>query len=414
VSQDEIRQVEPARRRRETAIPTDADRAAPATTHPLRIAVAGGGVIGLALGWRLAAAGCSVDIYDRAEGGQGASHAAAGMLAAGVEAEPGEQALLPLCLEGRRRWPDFAAELEAASGVALALRSEGTLVVALNRDDQARLQTSFRFQTGLGLELHWLTGAEARAREPWLTPRTAAAVFSPHDHQIDNRAVVRALRLAAAAAGARLWDGFPVEEIVSSAGRVSGVRVQGTVRPADRVVLAAGAWSRQIAGLPEGMQPPVRPVKGQMLALQMDPAAPLLRHVLWAPKCYLVPRLDGRLIVGATTEEKGWDDRLTAGGVLALLEAAWRAVPGVEELPIQEMWVGHRPGSRDDAPILGPVSGLDGLVLATGHHRNGILLTPPTADLLADFILTGTLDPLLTPFGLERFQRVDRSGRVVG
>jgi glycine oxidase len=148
--------------------------------------------------------------------------------------------------------------------------------------------------------------------------------------------------------------------------------------------------------------PPVRPIKGQMLALRMDKAAPLVRHVIWGPGIYLVPRLDGRLIVGATVEEKGFDSTLTAGGLLTLLEAAWRAVPAIEELPIDEMWVGHRPGSRDDAPILGPAP-LDGLIYATGHHRNGILLAPVTADTIARLVLDGTLDPAIRPFGIERF-----------
>jgi glycine oxidase len=168
------------------------------------------------------------------------------------------------------------------------------------------------------------------------------------------------------------------------------------------VVLAAGAWSRSIAGLVPELRPPVRPIKGQMLALRMDPAAPLLTHVVWAPGAYLVPRRDGRLLVGATVEEKGYDMSLTAGGMLTLLEAAWRAVPAVEELPIEEMWVGHRPGSRDDAPILGP-GPLDGLVYATGHHRNGILLTPVTADAIARFVLDGVGEPSIRPFGIERF-----------
>ena len=167
-------------------------------------------------------------------------------------------------------------------------------------------------------------------------------------------------------------------------------------------VLAAGAWSRGIGGLPPDRRPPVRPVKGQMLSLRMDAAAPLLSHVLWAPGAYLVPRRDGRLIVGGTVEEKGFDDTITAGGMLTLLEAAWRAVPAIEELPIEETWVGHRPGSRDDAPILGR-GPLQGLVYATGHHRNGILLAPVTADTVARLVLDDIVEPAIAPFGLERF-----------
>jgi glycine oxidase len=186
-------------------------------------------------------------------------------------------------------------------------------------------------------------------------------------------------------------------------GQARGVVLEdGTSVPADIVVLAAGAWSRGIDGLPPDRRPPVRPIKGQMLALRMDPAAPLLSHVLWAPGVYLVPRRDGRLIVGGTVEEKGFDETITAGGLLTLLEAAWRAIPAVEELPVDEIWVGHRPGSRDDAPILGH-GPLDSLFYATGHHRNGILLAPVTADAMARLILDDVVESAIKPFGLERF-----------
>jgi len=168
------------------------------------------------------------------------------------------------------------------------------------------------------------------------------------------------------------------------------------------VVLAAGAWSRGLEGLPAALRPPVRPVKGQLISLRMDPLAPLVRHVVRAPNVYLVPRLDGRLIIGATSEEKGFDATLTAGGMLALLEAAWRVVPAIEELPIDEMWVGHRPGSRDDAPILGRAP-VDGLVYATGHSRNGILLAPVTAGAISSLVLDGKVDPAIRPFAVERF-----------
>jgi len=176
------------------------------------------------------------------------------------------------------------------------------------------------------------------------------------------------------------------------------------------VVLAAAAWSREIGGIPAGHLPPVRPIKGQMLALSMDPENPLLRHVIWLPRGYLVPRRDGRLVVGGTVEERGFDDRITAGGLLALIEGAWRAVPGIEELPVAETWVGFRPGSRDDAPMLGP-SGIDGLVIATGHHRNGSLLMPVTAEAMSAFVLTGHLPEAVRPFTPERFSN---NGRHLG
>jgi glycine oxidase len=366
------------------------------------VAIIGGGVIGLAIGWRLAQAGRPVTVFERGKAGHGASWAAAGMLAAGLEAEPGEELLLALNRESQAMWPRFAAELEEAAGMTIGLRSEGMLMLALNRDDLARLRFSHDFLRGVGVEIDWLTVGEARALEPHVTPNLAGAMRRREDHQVDNRLLAAALARALVLAGGVLLERTPVEAIETAAGRVVGLRAGGARHDADTIVLAAGAWSNEIGDIPPELRPPVRPVKGQMLALRMRPEAPLLRHVVWAPKSYLVPRGDGRLIVGGTVEERGFDPDLTAGGVLAILEGAWRAVPGIEELPIAEFWTGHRPGSRDDAPILGE-SGLPGLVLATGHYRNGILLTPITARAIADLILTGETEPAIRPFGRNRF-----------
>ena len=362
---------------------------------------------GLGIGWRLAAAGCRVDVFDRGEAGHGASWAAAGMLAACAEVEPGEEKLFALNRASQAIWPAFAAELEAASGTALGYRSEGTLIAALTRDELAQLRFTHDLQRRLGLDTVWLSPAETREREPHLRPGVAGGLFNPEDHQVDNRCLVEALRTVFLAAGGRLHEHTEVSAIETSGRRVTGVRLGAARHAADFTVLAAGPWSRSLPGLPEAARPPVRPIKGQMLALRMDPAAPLISHVVWAPKIYLVPRNDGRLIVGATVEERGFDTQLTAGGVLSLLEAAWRAVPAIEELPIAEMWVGFRPGSRDDAPILGPAS-IDGLVYATGHHRNGILLAPLTANAVSGCILSGELPAVAQPFGMSRFadQRV--------
>jgi glycine oxidase len=368
-----------------------------------RVAIIGAGVVGLGIAWRLAGR-AEVVVFDRGKAGAGASHAAAGMLAACCEAEPGEEALVALGRESQMRWPAFAEELLCASGIDVELRREGTLVLALTADDQAELGHRLAFQQQkLDLPLEWLSAAATRAREPHLAGKIAGAVFSPQDHQVDNRKLVQALRIVAETAGVQIHEHRPVKEILVQGGRAKGLAFEdGTTVSADIVVLAAGAWSRGIAGLPPDRRPPVRPVKGQMLALRMDAAAPLLNHVLWAPGAYLVPRRDGRLIVGGTVEEKGFDETVTAGGVMALLDAAWRAIPAIEELPIDEIWVGHRPGSRDDAPILGP-GPLEGLFYATGHHRNGILLAPVTADAMARLILDDVVDAAIRPFGLERF-----------
>jgi glycine oxidase len=377
------------------------------SSGPKSAAIIGAGVVGLGIAWRLATRGVNVSVFDRGAAGSGATHAAAGMLAACAEAEPGEEALVALGRESQARWPSFAEELKQASGVDVDLRREGTLVIALTADDQARLFHHLEFQRKLDLPLQWISAAETRKREPHLAGKLAGAVFAPEDHQVDNRKLAAALLIAARAAGASIHEHTPVEAISSHGRRVDGVMLgDGTRHAADVVVLAAGAWSRSIAGSIVGLSaqalPPVRPIKGQMLALRMDPAAPLVTHVIWGPGIYMAPRLDGRLIMGATVEEKGFDTALTAGGLLTLLEAAWRVIPAIEELPIDEMWVGHRPGSRDDAPILGP-GPLDGLIYATGHHRNGILLAPVTADAIARLVLDGTLDPAIRPFGIERF-----------
>lgn len=377
-----------------------------------RVAIIGAGIIGLSVGWRLAASGCPVRIFERGEAarcepGRAASWAAAGMLAAGVEAEPSEETMLPLSLRARALWPGFARELEAASGVKVGYRAEGTLVIALNRDDAEQLRFTYDLQRRLGLEPVWLPAGEALALEPRLNPRLAAASFSPMDHQVDNRLVMAALIEAFRRQGGVLDERCGVAGVETRGGAAVGVLAGGTRHEADVVILAAGALVREVPGLPAEALPPVRPVKGQMLALRMPAAAPLLRHVVWAPRSYLVPRTDGRLIVGATVEERGFDPALTAGGVLALLEGAWRALPAVEECPIEEMWTGFRPGSPDDAPILGP-SGVPGLVHASGHHRHGILLAPVTAEAIAAYILSGVVPDTIRAFGPGRFRVEER------
>ncbi|MFO0995039.1 MAG: glycine oxidase ThiO [Alphaproteobacteria bacterium] len=368
------------------------------------IAIVGGGVIGLGIGWRLAQAGAKVDVFERGTAGRGASWAAGGMLAAGIEAEPGEEELTRLNRASQGMWHAFTRELETATGADLGYRGEGTLVIATTADEVSELRHQFEIQRGMGIELAWLDGRAVLAKEPYLSPRTLAAISSPHDHQVDNRRLAVALKDAFLAAGGKLHENAPVAAVDVGGARARGLWLGERHHPADVVVIAAGAWSRTIGGLPDQARPPVRPIKGQLLALRMDSAAPLLSHVVWVPKAYLVPRGDGRLIIGATVEERGFDDTITAGGMLSLLDAAWRALPGIEELAIEETWSGVRPTSRDDAPILGP-SGTDGLVLATGHHRNGILLTPLTIDTISRHILTGEVDPAIRPFGIERFGR---------
>lgn len=367
------------------------------------VAVIGAGVIGLSIAWTLARAGCRVSVFDRGPVGGGASNAAGGMLAACVEAEPGEEGLVPLARASQALWPGFAVDLHAAGGIDPELRTEGTMVIARTADDLGRVRFLYDFQKGLGLPVEWLPGSEVRHREPFLVPGIGGAIFCHEDHQVDSRRLVAGLHSACVNAGVSVSAGVPVTRLNHTDGRVTGVTVGDTVVTAAVVILAAGAWSRDLPGLTDAGRPPVRPVKGQMAAVRMSAAAPLLSHVVWTPGTYLIPRRDGRLIIGATTEEAGFDERLTAGGVMALLEGAWRALPGIADLPLEETWVGFRPTARDDAPILG-TGPLDGLVYATGHHRNGILLTPITAQAIAALVLDGEMPAVAAPFALSRFQ----------
>lgn len=373
------------------------------------IAIVGGGICGLCIGWRLAQAGQDVCVFDRGEANKAATWAAAGMLAPQAEAEHGEEALLPLALESRGMWPDFARELEADTGIQVDYRAEGTLVVALDRDDREYLEHRYTYFRELGLGVDWLSGYEARQKEPYLARAVTGAIYSPFDHQVDNRKVGDALLAAYIKAGGQLREQTNVDEVLIRSGRVEGVRVGDEEIAAEAVVIAAGAWSRNIPGLPDEVRPPVRPLKGQMVALQMPQEAPLIEHVVWGPgnsivpSIYLAPKDGGRLVVGATVEEMGFDTEMTAGGLFELLRSAWEVLPGVYDLPVLESWAGLRPASRDDAPILGPTS-VDGLVMATGHHRNGILLAPITAQAVSDYLMSGRLASLVKPFLLERFE----------
>ncbi len=370
------------------------------------VAIVGAGIAGLAVAWRLAQAGAAVTVFERGRAGRGASHAAAGMLAGGVEIEPGEEGLYPLSRRAQALWPDFAAELAAAAGLppaALGYRGEGTLVVARTADELRRLEQRARLQAGLGVALERLESAALRQLEGHLSADLLAGYLSRADHQVENRALAPALVDALRAAGGCLREEAPVAALLCRNGAAAGVALEdGSEVAADAVVLAAGAWIGRLAGVPADCRPPVRPVKGQMLALAMDPARPLLRHVLWGPGVYLVPRRDGRLLIGATVEERGFDTQVTAGGVLSLLDAAWRLLPGIEELPLIESWAGLRPTSRDDQPILGPTP-LPGLHLAGGQHRNGVLLLPVIAEALLASVQGRPLPAAAAAFTLARF-----------
>jgi glycine oxidase len=364
-------------------------------------AVVGGGIIGLSIGWKLLQRGLSAAVFERDQIGSGATRAATGMLAATAEVEPGEDDLLPLTRASQGLWRDFATELETASGVSVDYRNEGTMVVALSRDEVDRLRFRHDLQTRLGLKTVWLSGTLAREREPGLRPNVTGAIWCEQDHQVDARLVAKALAKAFVKAGGALFENTRVVSLERSGGKVTGLTTGSGTYSASTVVLAAGAWSPELV---PGLELPVRPLKGQSMALRMDSRMPALAHIVWTEQIHMAPKGDGRLIVGATVEERGFDTSNTAGGVFALLEAARRVLPSIEELAIDEIWTGFRPTSLDDAPILGDV-GIDGLVVATGHHRNGILLAPVTARALTALIADGRMDGPEAAFTFQRFRK---------
>jgi glycine oxidase len=369
------------------------------------VIVIGGGVIGLAIAWRAAEAELTVALVDD-EPGKGASWAAAGMLAPVTEAHYGEEPLLALNLDSVRRYPSFVEELEAASGMSVGYRPSGTLVVAADDDDTAAIDELFRFQRELGLPVQRLRRRECRRLEPLLAPRIRSGMVTEVDHQVDSRRLVDALL----AAGQR--EGVTVHRRRATALRLDRDRAvgvtlsDGDVFEAATVVLAAGCWSARLDGLPSSARPPVRPVKGQILRLRGSAATPLMartvRGLVHGTSVYLVPRANGEVVVGATVEERGFDTTVTAGATYELLRDAAEIVPGVSELELVEARAGLRPGSPDNAPLLGPTM-IEGLVLATGHYRHGVLLTPVTADTVTEVLVTGRAPELIAPFSPLRF-----------
>ncbi|MGP4113106.1 FAD-dependent oxidoreductase [Streptomyces sp. 4N509B] len=405
------------------------------------VVVVGGGVIGLVTAWRAAQRGMRTAVVDPSPGG-GAARVAAGMLAPVTELHHGEEALLRLSLASADRYPDFAAELADVTGVGIGYRACGTLVAALDADDRAQLRELRALQLRCGLSAEWLTGRECRRLEPMLAPGVRGGLRVDGDHQADPRRLLAALLLACERAGVAFHRSWAAELVVAETGggfaaadhtaagpasaeaggdgpwgglRACGVVLaDGELLPAGQVVLAAGCRAAELDGLPAGLLPPVRPVKGQVLRLRMSAGGPpllsrTLRAVVRGSQVYLVPRLDGELVLGATSEEQGFDTTVTAGGVYQLLRDAHELVPGITELPLVECEAGLRPGSPDNGPLLGP-SGLPGLHLATGHHRNGVLLAPVTGDALAEALASGQLPEPARPFGADRFARVPASG----
>jgi glycine oxidase len=372
------------------------------------VVIAGGGVIGLSVAWRAAQRGFGVTVADPAPG-RGASHAAAGMLTPVSEAAYAEKELLALGAASLERYPAFAAELTEASGKPTGFRRTGTLQVGYDADDLAVIDELRILQESLGVAGQRLTARECRRLEPMLDPSIRGGLLVEGDGSVDPRLLTGALQTAAARAGVRMVA-QPVTQLARDpdSERIRGVSLaDGATITADWTVVAAGWESAAIAGLPADCVPPVRPVKGQVVRLRAPDGQFLRRSVRGMVKgssVYLVPRENGEIVVGATQEELGPDTRVTAGGLWELLRDARALVPGITELEFTEAVARLRPGTPDNAPVLGPC-GADGLILATGHFRNGVLLAPVTADVITGYLETGRMPEVAAHFTIERFQR---------
>jgi glycine oxidase len=365
--------------------------------------IVGGGVIGLSLGWQLARKGAEVEIFERDLSGRGAGWVAAGMLAPQAEMGFEEIELFKLCVKSLEEYPKFIEELEEDSGKKVKLDKCGTLLAGFDRDDMERLRRFYDFRERVNMPVKWLTGTEAKEIEPMLSPKCTCGIWIPDDAQVENRDMLGALQIAFSKRGGKIHEIANVKSVKIESGKVMGMVVNDKEIAVSNLVIAAGAWSKQIEGIPENVLPPVRPVKGQILSLHMQ-GETKITHAVRGRDVYLVPKADGRLIIGASNEEMGFDTNPTAGEIYRLLERAWETVPGIYEYPIEEIQVGLRPGSLDHEPIIGD-SEIEGLYFATGHYRNGILLTPITAFELSEWIVTGRKSEVLEPFQISRFYK---------
>ncbi len=361
------------------------------------VAIVGAGIIGLSVAFELASRGAYVRVYDTAAPASAASWAAAGMLAPRTE-HMADDAMQRLCEASLDLYPAFVRALQNAGGIDPHLRLDGILHAAYDAAGLERLRTRAADLRASGHEVELLDRTQTFAAEPALSKTVTGSLLVQGEGQIDNRRLGRALLAACELRGVRVHTAERVE-IESDARRVLGLRTDMGYVAAGAVINAAGAWASRVGGVPHSCIPRVEPVKGQMLAIEIPKG--FMRRTTWVPGAYLVPRLDGRLLVGATSERQGYDVRVTAGGLETLLAAAVSSAPSLSGFSVTETWAGLRPGTPDERPFLGSTA-LEGYYLATGHYRNGILLAPITAKLLADTLEFGQVEAL-QPFALERF-----------
>ena len=367
------------------------------------VAIIGGGVIGLAVARAVAQRGMrDVLVVERSSLGAEASSAAAGMLAPQAEADCADDFFL-LCCQSRDLYPAFARSLNEETGIDIELETSGTLYLAFTEEDESELERRYQWQARAGLAVEKLSGEFAKLLEPSISDDVRAALKFPLDTQVENRRLISALAAANEALGVRMLTGVSVESLNIKRNRVFGIETSRGFIACERVVIASGAWTSQI--LNEALpNPRIEPVRGQMVAFDATPQ--IARHVIYSARGYVVPRRQGRLLAGSTTEHAGFDKRVTAAGVQSIVTSALEISPRIAALPLASSWAGLRPRAADGLPVLGPCAEIAGVFYATGHYRNGILLTPITAELLAGAIVDEEISPPLRIFSPDRFQLV--------
>jgi len=374
-----------------------------ALSNTFDVAIIGGGVIGLAIARALAQRGVrDVLIVERASLGAEASSAAAGMLAPQAEANSADD-FFRLCCQSRDLYPTFARTLNEETGIDIELETSGTLYLAFTEEDERELAERFAWQARAGLEVERLSAESARMIEPCISVDVLAALRFPLDTQVENRRLISALAAANEALGVGVLTGVSVESLNVKRNCVAGIETSRGFIACEKVVIAGGAWTTQI--LNEALpNPHIEPVRGQMVSFDAMPQ--IARHVIYTPRGYIVPRRDGRLLAGSTSEHAGFDKRVTAAGVHSIVTSALEISPSIAALPLTSSWAGLRPRAADGLPVLGPCAEIAGVFYATGHYRNGILLTPITGELLARAIVDEEIAPPLQIFSPDRFQLV--------
>ena len=351
----------------------------------MRIVIVGGGVAGLAIGWRLAASGASVDVLERGIAGRASTWAAAGMLAPAAEAGHQNDAHARLCRDARVHWPEFVKALEEASGIAVGFSECGSLTVAQSDSRAQELLERAGAVRANGLRGEWIDAGAARAIEPALAPDSRGALYAPDDAKVDNRALPEALTAALRRAGGRLREACAVQSVQVESGRVTAVTTSAETFAADSVIVAAGAWSSLLKGVAENIFPPVHPAKGQMALLRVPAGAAMPRRLVWGEGIYIVPGREG-VLLGATVEDQGYDTSVTREARDMLFANAARTLPVLSGWTVSESWAGLRPRTPDGNPALGETA-ITGLYMATGQFRNGILFAPVVAEILCDLVL---------------------------